>query len=295
MDFKPYGLIPAMVTPTNKDESLNVPALRKLTNYLIDEGVHGLFPIGTCGESYALSDSEIRTVLETVKDEAKGRVPVYGGINQITTRGAVKMAQMAEEVGVDAISILTPFFLVPDQEEIYEHYKTIAENTSLPIILYNNAPKTHVGIAPSTVAKLAKIDNIISIKDSTGDLTTTEEYIRLTKGENFHVLMGRDTMIYAALCYGASGSIAACGNVAPRMMADIYNKFMAGDLEGAKELQYKVAPLRIAFSIGTFPAVIKAALQMLGIDCGYAFRPAGPLTSDELKQLETILKEVGVL
>ncbi len=295
MNFKPYGIVPPMVTPLTAEEKINETALRKLVNYLIASGVHGLFPNGTTGEFYALSNDEFRQLLEITVDETRGRVPVYAGVNHITTRGIIELAQIAEEVGVDALSVLTPMFLTPSQNQIYTHYESLAKNTSLPIILYNNKPKTGVDIAPATAARLAAIDNIIGIKDSTGDMTTTEEYLRLTRNKDFSVMMGRDTLIYAALCYGATGAVASCANVAPKLIVDIYNKFMAGDHDGAREAQFKVAPLRIAFNLGTFPAVIKTGLRLLGIETGNCFEPAGPLTDEETLQLRKIMIEMELI
>ena len=186
-------------------------------------------------------------------------------------------------------------FLTPNQDQIYTHFESLAKSTSLPIILYNNKPKTGVDITPTTVARLADIDNIIGVKDSTGDMTTTEEYLRLTRGKEFSVMMGRDTLIYAALCYGASGAVASCANVAPKIIVDIYNKFMAGDHEGAREAQFKVAPLRIAFNLGTFPSVIKTGLKLLGMNVGNCFDPSGPLTDEETSQLRKIMIEMELI
>jgi 4-hydroxy-tetrahydrodipicolinate synthase len=295
MNFKPYGIVPPMVTPLTDEDKINEPALRKLVNFLIDSGVHGLFPIGTTGEFYALSNDEFRQVLEVTLDETRGRVPVYAGVNHITTRGLIELAQIAENVGVNALSALTPMFLTPNQNQIYTHFESLAKNTSLPIILYNNKPKTGVDITPDTAARLADIDNIVGIKDSTGDMTNTEEYLRLTRNKNFSVMMGRDTLIYAALCYGASGAVASCANVAPKIIVDIYNKFMAGDHEGAREAQFKVAPLRIAFNLGTFPSVIKTGLKLLGIDVGNCFAPSDPLTDEETRQLRKIMVEMELI
>ena len=224
MGFVPRGIIPPIITPLTDDGEVNYPVLRQMVNHLIDNGVHGLFPLGTTGEFYAFDDDTYRKILETVKDETRGRVPVYGGANHITTRGVIRLVKICEEVGVDAVSVLTPMFVSQTQDELYAYYKEIAESTSLPIILYNNKPKTNVTITPATVAKLAEIDNIVAVKDSTGDMTNAAEYIRLTRdNDNFHVLMGRDTLIHAALCYGATGAIASCANVAPRIAADIYD------------------------------------------------------------------------
>ena len=247
MGFVPRGIIPPIITPLTDEGEVNYPVLRQMVNHLIDNGVHGLFPLGTTGEFYAFDDDTYRKILETVKDETRGRVPVYGGANHITTRGVIRLVKICEEVGVDAVSVLTPMFVSQTQEELYDYFAEIAASTKLPIILYNNAPKTNVTIAPGTVARLAEIDNIIAVKDSTGDMTNTAEYIRLTRdNDNFHVLMGRDTLIHAALCYGASGAIASCANVAPRITADIYDKYMAGDLKGSLDAQFTLAPLRIA-------------------------------------------------
>ncbi len=293
--FTPRGVIPPVITPLTDNEQVNNPALRKLLDFLVSEGVHGVFPVGTTGEFYALTEFEYQSILETTVDQIRGRVPVYAGVNHITTRGAINLVRIAQASHVDALSVLTPMFISPSQDDLYEHYVRIAAETDLPIILYNNKPKTGVDIKPETAARLANIENIIGIKDSTGDLTNTEEYIRLTQGQDFHVLMGRDTLIYASLCYGAAGAIAACANIAPRLCADIYNHFIAGDHEQARALQYKIAPLRIAFTIGTFPAVIKAGLSLLGLDAGPCYAPIRSLEKDEIEKLRTIMHSSGLI
>jgi len=290
MTFKPKGIIPAVITPLTADEKFNEKAMRKLINHLINGGVHGLFVVGTTGEFYGLTPEEKREILLVTMDETRGRVPVYAGTNGITTRESVMLTQLAEECKVDAVSVLTPLFVTPNQDQLIKHYKSVAASTSLPVILYNNPPKTGVNIAPGTVATLAEIPNIVSIKDSSGDLTLTADYIRLTKDrDDFSVLMGRDTLIYGALCYGATGSIASCANVAPRMCVDIYEKYMAGDLAGSLKAQFALAPLRGAFTIGTFPAVIKESLTLLGIEAGPCMEPSGPLTQSEREKLMKVL------
>jgi len=295
-EFRPKGIIPAVITPLTNDGRLNEKALRKLLNYLIDGGVHGLFVVGTTGEFYGLTPEEKRDIFNITMDETKGRVPVYAGTNGITTRETVMLTQLAEKCGVDAVSVLTPMFLTPTQDQLIKHYKTIAENTNLPVVMYNNPPKTSVSLTPATVAKLAEVRNIVGIKDSSGDLTVTAEYIRLTRHiHDFSVLMGRDTLIYGALCYGATGSIASCANVAPGICVDIYEKFIAGDLKGALEAQFNLAPLRIAFTLGTFPAVIKESLNLLGIEAGPCMEPAGPMTDDERGKLKKVLIDMGLL
>lgn len=295
MKFIPKGIIPPIITPLTEAGEVNYAVLRQMVNHLIENGVHGLFPLGTTGEFYAFDHQTYRKILETVIAESAGRVPVYGGANHITTRGVIELVKICEEVGTDAVSILTPMFVSQTQEELYDYYATIAEHTKLPIIMYNNKPKTNVTIAPDTVAKLADIDNIVAVKDSTGDMTNTAEYIRLTRGKEFSVLMGRDTLIHAALCYGATGAIASCANVAPRIAADIYDKYVEGDLEGSLEAQFKLAPLRIACSMGTFPAVIKEGLVQQGIAVGKCLAPISELKAEEKEKLHQILKEMELV
>jgi 4-hydroxy-tetrahydrodipicolinate synthase len=294
--FRPGGIIPAVITPLTQDGKINENALRKLIGYLIAEGVHGLFVSGTTGEFYGLTPEEKKEIFNITMDEARGRVPVYAGTNGITTRETILLTHLAEICNVDAVSVLTPMFLAPDQEQLFNHYRTIAENTGLPVVLYNNPPKTGVSLNPLTVSRLAAIPNIAGIKDSSGDMTITAEYIRLTKGrDDFSVLVGRDTLIYGALCYGAAGSIAACANVAPGLCVEIYEKYMTGDLKGSLDAQFALAPLRIAFSLGTFPAVIKESLNLLGIDAGPCMEPAGPLKDEERSVLKKVLEEMGLM
>ena len=200
--------------------------------------------------------------------------------------------------GYDAVSVLTPMFVSQTQDELYNYYKTIADSTTMPVIMYNNKPKTNVTIAPATAARLAAdCGNIIGVKDSTGDMTNTEEYLRLTAPyrDRFNVMMGRDTLIYAALHYGCSGAVASCANVAPRVVADIYDKFIDGDWNGALEAQYRLAPLRIACGMGTFPEVIKEGLTLQGIPVGKCLDPIGELTPAEKEKLRQVLVDMKLI
>lgn len=295
MNFMPTGILPAMITPLTNDGKVNKTALRKLIDYLIDGGVHGIFAIGTTGEFYGLTNEEYREVLEISMEHTAGRVPVYAGANSIGTRQSIELAKIASEVGVAAISVLTPYFISINQKELYNHFEAIANSTDLPVILYNNLPKTGITIAPATVEKLANIENIVGVKDSTGDFTNTMEYLRRTQGKEFKVMLGRDTLVHAGLLHGASGAVMACANVAPRLCADIYDKFMAGDIQGSLEAQYKLTPLRIAFSLGSFPSVIKEGLELQGIEAGPCMLPTGAMTTEEREQLKKVLIEMGLI
>lgn len=297
MAFKPHGIVVPIVTPVTQDGKFNEKAYRDLIEYLASSGIHGVFPFGTTGEFYAHDMGFYREVLAVTKDAVRGRMDIYAGANNITTRGAVEIAKAVEQVGgIDALSVLTPMFVSQTQYEVSEYYREIASETNLPIIIYNNRPKTNVTVEPATVAKLAEIDNIIGVKDSTGDMTNTEEYLRLTRGmDNFHVMMGRDTLIYAALCYGASGAIASCANVAPRIAVDIYEKFRAGDAAGALDAQFRFSTLRIATNMGTFPVVLKEALKLIGHDCGDCVKPIQPLNDEQRARLKKVLVDMGLL
>ncbi len=294
--FVPKGIIPAMVTPLDDQGRINEGALRKLTNHLIDGGVHGLFPVGSQGEFFSLTFEQKKEAIRIVVDETRDQVPVYAGTGAVTTREAIETTKMAQDLGVSAVSAITPYFLVPSQRELIAHYTAIAKACpNLPILLYSNPDRTQVPFPTSTVLELAAVENIVGIKDSSGDMSLTAEYIRLTRGMDFHVLMGRDTLIYAALCYGAKGSICATGNVDPRVPVEIYEAFLAGDHQRALEAQYRLAPLRIAFGLGTFPVVIKEALNMIGIEAGPAVPPVGPMTRENREKLRKILVEMGLI
>ncbi len=294
--FLPRGIIPAMASPITAEGRVHEGALRRLVNHLIDGGVHGLFPVGSQGEFFALTFEQKKEIVRITVDETRGRVPVYAGTGAVTTREVIETTKMARDLGVSAVSILTPYFLVPSQKELIEHYLAVAKAVpDLPILLYSNPDRTQVPFPVSTVLELAAVENIVGIKDSSGDMSLTGEYIRLTRGMDFHVLAGRDTLIYATLCYGGTGSICATANVDPRVPVEIYEAFIAGDHKRALEAQYRLAPLRVAFGLGTFPVVIKEALNLIGIEAGEAIRPVGPMTPENREKLRRILDEMGML
>jgi 4-hydroxy-tetrahydrodipicolinate synthase len=292
--FQPFGIIPAMVTPISADEKINEKALRQLTNHLIKGGVHGVFAIGSQGEFWAFSAEEKKRVWEVVVDETNKRTKVYAGTAAVTTNEAIALTQLAEKAGVDAVSVLTPYFITPSEEELYEHYKRIANSTKLPVLLYTNPDRTKVNLSPKLVARLAQIDNIVGIKDSSGSLEQTIQYVAESP-RDFSVVMGRDTLIFAALMHGAKGAIAATGNVLPGLVVKIYEDWKKGDLEGAKKAQADLAPLRLAFTWGTFPVVIKEALNLMGIEAGVGRFPVGGMSAEQREKLKKVLKDMGAI
>src|SRR5438045_3720760 len=208
-----HGIIPPVATPMQANEDLDLPRLRWFLDYQIDAGVHGVFVLGTNSEFYALDEREKQEVIATTVAHVHGRVPVYAGTGAETTREAVRLTKMAEREGADGVSVITPYFVSPSQQEIYDHYRRIAENTTLPVVLYNN-PGTCGGVKidVDTVARLAEVPNILGIKDSSGDLQNTNECIRAVPSR-FAVLMGRDTLIYPSLIFGARGAVPAPANI----------------------------------------------------------------------------------
>jgi len=292
--LQPYGIIPAMITPLTKQDELNEPALRKLTNYLVENGVHGLFITGSQGEFWAFSAEEKKRAWEIVVEETNGRVPVYAGTAAVTTREAIALTQTAERVGIDAVSVLTPFFINPNPDELYDHYKSIAAATNLPVLLYTNPDRTNVKISTALLSKLAKIDNIVGIKDSSGDLTLTIDYLASVP-EDFSIVMGRDTLIFSGLLHGAKGAIAATANVVPALVVSIYECFKQNDLKASLQAQEALAPLRMAFTWGTFPVVIKEALDLIGLDGGPSRAPVGPMTPAQRERLKNLLIELHMI
>jgi 4-hydroxy-tetrahydrodipicolinate synthase len=293
MEFKPKGIIAALITPTDARGKLKERASRDIIKYVIDGGVHGLFAVGTAGEFYAIDKKTKMRITEIAVEEAAGKLPIYMGATSNTTSESVDLAEGAESIGADAVTVLTPSFVKCRDDELYDHFKAIANSISLPVIVYSLPGTTGVGISPKLLSELCRIDNIVGIKDSSGDLSMTEQYIRQAS-DNFSVLSGRDTLILATLMYGGAGGVAATANVVPKLVASIYNHYMDGNIEKAREAQFKLAPLRHAFGLGsTSAAMLKAAVNLKGMDVGETVAPVKLLGEREQEQLREILKELG--
>jgi 4-hydroxy-tetrahydrodipicolinate synthase len=295
MNFEPKGIIPPLVTPFSNDGSLNELMLRKVINHVLDADVHGVFIAGSTGESYTLDAKERIRALEVAIEEVNGRVPVYAGTAHITTAETVRLTKAAESAGAAAVSIVTPFFITPNDQELYQHYKTIADSTKLPILLYNNPARTGVHISLETIQALAKIENIVGMKDSSGDMTYMNEVIRNTADENFSLLCGRDTLIFSSLLSGGTGAVPASANIAPKLVVELYDQFQQGNLEAARQAQFTLAPLRMAFSLGSFPVVMKEGMQLIGLDVGSTRPPILPMNPERRDILKNILKDIGLI
>jgi len=288
------GVIVPIITPMHADESVNVEELRKQVNRQIENGVHAIFCFGTNGEGYILNGVEKKLVLETVIDECNGRVPVYAGTGCISTKETIEQSKMAQAAGADVLSIITPSFAAASQNEIYEHYKTVAAAVDMPVVLYNIPARTGNAIAPATVAKLAQIDNIVGAKDSSGNFVNILSYLDAAKAKKngkFSVLSGNDQLILWNLKAGGTGGIAGCANVYPHTLASIYNCYMAGDWDKAREYQDSIASFRACFKFGNPNTIVKTAVAMLGHDVGKCRAPFNQVPEDGIKELTRVLKE----
>ena len=292
--MQPTGIIPPVATPMLANEDLDLPRFKWYLDRLIREGVHGLFVLGTNSEFYALDEREKQQVIATAMEHVHGRLPVYAGTGAETTREVIRLTKMAEREKVDGVSVITPYFISPNQQEIFDHFRRIAESTSLPVILYNN-PATCGGvkIEVDTVAHLAEIPNIVGVKDSSGDLQNTLEYVRVCP-KRFSVLMGRDTLIYSALQFGVRGAIPATANIAPALLAEIFNAFQRGDMKASQAAQLRLHPIRMALALGSAPGGVKAALELLGLGIGPCRSPIAPLTKENEKKMRTALASAGL-
>lgn len=288
------GIIPAILTPMNPDESVNLDVLCQQIDRLLDGGVHGLFPFGTNGEGYILSENEKIEVLEATVDQVHGRVPVYAGTGCISTADTIRMSKKAQELGADILSIITPSFAMASQQELYDHYVAVAKHVDIPIVLYNIPARTGNKLLPETVARLAKdVDVIMGAKDSSGDWENLKTYIHLTQDldKDFRVLSGNDSLILPCLKEGGAGGIAGCANVYPHVLASIYDLFKAGRLEEAQKAQDSIASLRAVFRYGNPNTIVKTAVSLLGYNVGKCRAPFNQVPEEGIEALKKVLAE----
>lgn len=291
----PTGVIPPLVTPFTEEEDLDLPRLRWLIDWQLSSGVDAIFVLGTTGEFYALAEEEKQVVTAVAVAHCHRRAPVWVGVGAESTREVLRLTRMAEREGADGVSVITPYFIRPNQNELYDHFRRVAESTALPVVLYNNPAACGVSLEPVTVARLAdRHRNIVGIKDSSGDLQNTIELLRVTPADRFSVLNGRDTLILAALQAGAHGAIPATGNIAPQLCVGIYQSFRRGEWDKARDYQSRLHAIRTALSLGTGNGVVKEAMALLGRSCGPNRRPIAPLSDDKRQQLQRILEQAGL-
>ena len=288
------GSMPALVTPFTPDGELDLDTLKKLVNWHIDQGSHGLVPVGTTGESPTLTHDEHRLVIETVVREAAGRVPVIAGAGSNSTREGIGLVRHAAEVGADAALVVTPYYNKPTQAGMVAHFTALAEAVDLPIIIYNIPGRSVVDMLPATMGELAKLPNIIGVKDATGKLERVSEQ-RITCGKDFVQLSGEDATALGFNAQGGVGCISVTANVAPKLCADFQNATLQGDFATALEYQDRLMPLHIAIFIEPGLVGAKYAMSRLGLCNDRVRLPLLPLTEPTRKQIDVALEHAGLI
>ena len=266
------GIISAMLTPLNDDESINEAELRNQVNRQIKAGVAAVFCLGTNGEFYAFDNEEKKKIIDIVVDEADNRVPVLAGTGCITTSETIELTDYAKDAGVSAVSVISPYFAGISQEGLYQHFSTVADECRMPVIMYNIPARTGVNIHYETVKRLADNPYIVGIKDSSGNFDNTLRYIEETPSD-FIVLCGNDSLILWTLMAGGNGGISGVTNIFPEHMVSIYEKFAEGDFEGAKKAQDQIRCIRDCFTGYNPNSVVKRAAALLGYPVGPARSP----------------------
>ncbi|PYC47235.1 4-hydroxy-tetrahydrodipicolinate synthase [Litorivita pollutaquae] len=287
------GSMPALVTPFKNGE-LDLETLKKLVEWHIGEGTHGLVPVGTTGESPTLTHREHETVVEEVVRAAAGRVPVIAGAGSNNTLESIRLIQHAEKVGADAALVVTPYYNKPTQRGLIAHFTAVHDCCTLPIVIYNIPGRSVVDMMPDTMGELAKLPRIIGVKDATGDLARVCMQ-RITCGTDFIQLSGEDPTAHGFNAQGGTGCISVTANVAPRLSADLQNACLAGDYAKALEIQDKLMPLHKA--IFTEPGVVgvKYAMSLMGL-CGDEVRlPLTGLLDSTKAMIKDALQHAGLL
>ncbi len=292
------GVVVPIITVVDENEKIDEQGMRDQVDYVINGGLQGILAFGSNGEFYQIEEDEMERGFKIMVDQAAGRVPMYFGIGCINTKKAVRLAKMAVANGADCVSILQPMFLKPNNEELFLHFKTIADAIpDTPVLLYNNPGRVGYTLTADIVTKLAhEVPNIVGLKDTSGDITLTEECVRRNMDVDFRVFGGKDTLLFASMAVGAVGGVCTAGNFMPELVEDIYHKFIDGDFWGSRDAQFKMNPVRLAMDLATFPVAAKDMAVIRGMKVGDPYRPSLP-TSDpaKLDHMKKVMKEAGLI
>lgn len=292
------GIITPIVTPFNRDEeqSINYEAAEQLINHLIKKGVSGIFILGSNGEFHVIDEDEKVAFAKKVIEIVDHRVPVFVGTGACSTKETVRLSQRMEALGADALSVITPYFIKPTDEELFEHFKEVANSVKIPIVLYNIPKSTGCNIPKEVVARLAMIDNIQAIKDSSGDVDNLKGYIEAGRGKNLSVLVGSDSKISIGYSLGAVGAIAGTSNVIVDVLVKLNKALKTKDTETASALQADIDVLRGVLKYGTVPSVIKRSLELANIAAvGPARKPVRETTLEVDEKIKEMLKHYQLI
>lgn len=286
------GSAVALVTPFN-ETGVDFEKLGELVEYHIENDTDALVVCGTTGEATTMSDDEQLATIKYVVEKVNKRIPVIAGTGSNNTMHSVHLSQEAEKLGVDGLLIITPYYNKANTKGLKLHFETIAKSVNLPIILYNVPGRTSMNLKPSVVAELAKIDNIVAIKEASGDLAQVAEVCRLVP-DDFAVYSGNDDSILQLLSVGGSGVISVLANICPKETHDLVQKFFDGDIEGSKELQLGLKPLIDALFIEVNPVPVKTAMNLLGFEVGNLRLPLAEMENNNLEVLKQELTNIGL-
>lgn len=288
------GSMPALVTPFTPDGELDLATLKKLVEWHVDQGSHGLVPVGTTGESPTLTHDEHRLVVEEVVRVVDGRIPVIAGAGSNSTREAIGLMRHAAEIGADAALVVTPYYNKPTQAGLIAHYTALAEASDLPIVIYNIPGRSVIDMTPETMGELAKLHSIVGVKDATGKLERVSQQ-RITCGADFVQLSGEDATALGFNAHGGVGCISVTANVAPKLCAEFQNATLAGDYARALEYQDRLMPLHVAIFVEPGLVGAKYAMSRLGL-CNERVRlPLTPLTDPARRQIDAALEHAGLI
>lgn len=280
-----------MVTPFDKKGNIDFEKTTQLVNYLINNGTDSLVIAGTTGESPTLSTEEKVALFRHVVTVAEGRIPVIAGTGSNNTRASIDLTKKAEEVGVDAIMLVAPYYNKPSQEGMYQHFKAIASETSLPVMLYNVPGRSIVSMSVDTVVRLAQEKNIVAIKEASGNLDLMTEIIANTP-EDFRLYTGDDSLTLPALAIGGNGIVSVASHIVGKEMQEMIQAFETGEHAKAAKLHQKLVPIMNGMFSAPSPTPVKTALQLKGLDVGGVRLPLVPLSEQERAELTTLLQSI---
>ncbi len=287
------GCMVALVTPF-KDNKVDWESVESLVEFHIENGIHGIVPCGTTGESATLTHKEHNEVVEAVVKFVKKRVAVIAGTGSNSTQEAIEFTRSAEQAGADGALMISPYYNRPTQEGIYQHYKKVASEVHIPLIIYNIPSRTGSKIEPETLARLAEVKNIAGVKEATGSVDQAMEVLRLC-GDGLEVYSGEDSLTFSLMALGGKGVISTVANVAPREMSQLTRACFEGDWEKGRKIQFQLIPLIRSLFIETNPIPVKTALAVMG-KCGGELRlPMTPMGEQNVKKLEKAMSDFGLI
>ncbi len=287
------GVLPALITPFTKNNRVDKDGIRRNIEFLVDGGVSGVVPCGTTGEAATLSIKEHEKVIEYAVEFSS--VPVVAGTGSNNTTEALELTKFARDAGADAALLITPYYNKPNDSGMLKHFMTVADTVDIPIIIYNVPSRTGINLKPELTAKLAKVSNIVGIKEASGSLDQITRIFELTKGEDFAVLSGDDGLTLPILSIGGTGVISVVANVAPKLVVSMVEAFRNGDREKARELHLTLAPLIRAMFLETNPIPLKKAVELIGLPAGNLRLPLAPISTDNEEKLKAALNDLHLI